>query len=262
MENQKIQELIQRFSAGVASDTDLKALEQLVASGTISLDDLEDLHLLEDQVNTMDTPLPSAELDDRFYRMLAVEKEKNKSFSWKHFFSWPEFAPTLAMASITLVLGLFAGYFFSAPTPSPRHDQIETLSQQVTDLREMMMFSLLEKGSATDRLKAVNLTQEMNEASVKVTNALIQTLNEDENVNVRLAALDALKPYVRNSQVRQALIRSIALQESPLVQISMAELMAALHEKSAVREFEKIVASDKTPEEVKQKIRESIQVLI
>jgi hypothetical protein len=136
------------------------------------------------------------------------------------------------------------------------------LSQQVSDLQEMMMLSLLEKGSATERLKAVNLTQEMDEASIKVTNALIQTLNQDENVNVRLAALEALKPYATDSSVREALIRSIGRQESPLVQISLAELMVALQEKSAVKEFEKIVESDNTPPEVRSKIRESMKVLI
>ena len=68
--------------------------------------------------------------------------------------------------------------------------QIDALSQQVTELQEMMMLSMLEKGSATERLKAVGLTREMDEASKKVTNALIETLNHDENVNVRLAALD------------------------------------------------------------------------
>jgi hypothetical protein len=102
----------------------------------------------------------------------------------------------------------------------------------------------------------------MNEASMKVTNALIQTLNQDENVNVRLAALDALKPYARDSSVRAALIRSISKQESPLVQISLAELMVALQEKSAVKEFEKIVESDSTPADVKKRIKENMEVLI
>jgi hypothetical protein len=161
-----------------------------------------------------------------------------------------------------LLVGILAGYFLRYPTASPKDQQIERLSEQVSDLQEMMMLSLLETGSTTDRLKAVNLTQEMNDASRKVTNALIHTLNQDENINVRLAALEALKPYATDSSVREALIHAIAQQESPLVQISLAELMVALQEKSAVNEFEKIVESDKTPAEVKKKLKESIDVLI
>jgi hypothetical protein len=166
------------------------------------------------------------------------------------------------MASVVLLLGVAAGYLLRPSEAPGGSEQIEALSQQVSELQEMMMLSLLEKGSATDRLKAVSLTREMDEASKKVTSALIHTLNQDENVNVRLAALEALKPYVTDSSVREALVRSIANQESPLVQVSLAELMVALQEKAAVKEFEKIVESENTPADVRQKIRQSIEVLI
>jgi hypothetical protein len=46
------------------------------------------------------------------------------------------------------------------------------------------------------------------------------------------------------------------------VQISLAELMAALQEKSALKEFEKIVESDNTPADVKKRIKENLEVLI
>jgi len=126
----------------------------------------------------------------------------------------------------------------------------------------MMMINMLEKESATERLKAVSLTQGMDEASNKVTNALLQTLNGDENVNVRLAALEALKPYVKDEFVRASLIRSIPEQESPLVQIALAELMVAIQEKSSVKALEKVLHSNKTPRDVKKRIKQSIEVLI
>ncbi len=95
----------------------------------------------------------------------------------------------------------------------------------------------------------------MDQASEKVTGALLQTLNNDENVNVRLAALDALRPYVKNSEVRQDIIRSIAKQQSPLVQVALAELMVELQDKSSVKELEKILNNKKTPLDVKEKNR-------
>jgi hypothetical protein len=261
MEKDEIKGLILRYNAGEETESDRNDLEALLNAGVISLGDFDDLQLLQTQILGIKLPEPSPELDRRFYKMLAAEKGKGKAFSWKHFFSWPEFAPKLAMASATLMVGLVAGYLLSSSRSIPNSDQIQNLSQQVSDLQEMMMLSLLEKESATDRLKAVNLTQEMSDASLKVTNALIRTLNEDENVNVRLAALDALTAYVSNSQVREALVRSIANQESPLMQVALAEVMVALREKSSVKEFEKIITSEKVPAEIKKKIRESIQEL-
>ena len=78
------------------------------------------------------------------------------------------------------------------------------------------MLNMLEKESTSERLKAVNLTQGMDNASEKVVEALLQTLNNDPNVNVRLSALEALFPYASNPKVREGLIQSISQQESPL----------------------------------------------
>jgi hypothetical protein len=258
MEQEKIQELIMKYNEGQADPSEIKMIEQLIEDGTIDLSHLHELKAMEEQLVRMESPIPSTELDDRFYRMLRDIKKEGKGFSWASFFSWPEFAPKLAFASVTLLVGFFVGYLF---VPSPQSNQeVAVLSKEISDLKEMMMFSLLEKESATDRLKAVSLTNEMS-ASDKVTNALIKTLNSDDNINVRLAALDALKPYASSGKVREELVRSIANQESPLVQVALADLMVALQEKSSVKEFEKILKSERTPKEVKKRIEESIKTM-
>ena len=262
MEKERIQFLLARLDSGMTTEAERHEIEQLLEAGLIDLRDMPTLSRLDTQIMDMDSPAPSPSLDQNFYAMLGKEKTHRASSGWPRFFSWPEFAPKFAIASATLIIGLVAGYLFRSPASATDDQRIMALSHQVSELQEMMMLSLLERGSATDRLKAVHLTQEMSDASRKVTNALIQTLNQDENVNVRLAALDALKPYATDSSVREALIHSITKQESPLVQISLAELMVALQERSAVKEFEKIVESEKIPEEVRKRIRKSIDVLI
>lgn len=260
MEKARIQELISKYNAEHASAAEIQEIEKLLESGQIELEDLHEVSKLESAVTNIGFPEPSGDLDHRFYQMLALEKRSKSSFSWREFFSWPQLAPKLALASVMLIIGISLGYFIKPEASS--NTQIAELSQQVVDLKEMMMLSMLEKESATERLKAVSLTSEMNSASQKVTNALLETLNNDENLNVRLAALEALKPYGRNSEVRQALIRSIANQQSPLVQVALAEAMAQLQVKSSVKELEKILESDKTPADVKSRIKQSIDILI
>jgi hypothetical protein len=258
MEQEKIQELIMKYNEGQADPSEIKMIERLIEEGAIELSQLQGLQLLEEQVLKIESPIPTTDLDDRFYRMLSSMKKEGKGFSWASFFSWPEFAPKLAFASVTLLIGLGVGYLF---LPSPKsNNEVTILREEILDLKEMMMFSLLEKESATDRLKAVSLTSEMS-ASNKVTTALLQTLNHDDNINVRLAALDALKPYANNSKVREGLVRAIANQESPLVQAALAELMVELQEKSSVKELEKILKSDRTPKEVKKQIEEGIKTI-
>lgn len=258
MEAEKIQELLFRYNSGQAGPQDIKVLETLIAEGYIQLEDIDGFEKLEGHILAMETPEPPPSLNDRFYQMLRDEK-KTAAPGWRASFNWNALMPRFAFAALTLLLGLTAGYLLRSP--AQKEQQIEALGQEISELKEMMMLSMLEKESATDRLKAVNLTQDMDQASIKVTGALLQTLNNDENVNVRLAALDALKPFTKDSQIREALIRSIANQKSPLVQVALAELMAALQEKGAVGELQKLLKDSETPSDIKKKIQESIQVI-
>lgn len=259
MEQERIEELLVTYNEGQADPSEIKLIEQLIEAGRIELSQLHELSQLEEQVMKLEAPVPSTELDDNFYQMLKTMKAKNKGFSWGNFFSWPELAPKLAFASVTLILGFLGGYLLF-PSPSSNKEVTE-LKGEVLEMKEMIMLSMLERESATERLKAVSLTNDMSSVSEKVTNALLQTLNNDENINVRLEALEALKPFVRDSRIRAELVRSISKQQSPLVQVALAELMVELQEKSSVKELQKILKSERTPQEVKKRIEESIKTM-
>ena len=263
MKTERIKELVDKYNAMLADPAELKEIEQLIEKGIIDIDDLHELHAVEERVFAIESPAPSLSLDDKFYDMLQKEKRPANTFSWKNFFAWPDLAPRLAFASVTLILGLAAGYYLRTPeTVEQPIASVDDVKKELSDLKELMMLSLLEKESVTERLKAVSLTQEMDQASQKVTGALIETLNNDSDVNVRLASLDALRVYSGDSKVREELIRSIAKQESPLVQIALAELMAQLQVKSSAKELEKILKNENTPTDVRKKIEESLKLLI
>jgi len=140
--------------------------------------------------------------------------------------------------------------------------QLDTLSVEMQQMREMMMLSMLEKPSATERLKAVNLTSQINQADEKVITALLTTLNNDENTNVRLATIDALLNYADYPEVRQGLVEAIVQQQSGMVQIALAETMVALKEKSSVEELRKLLEYNHLEDGVKERISESISALI
>jgi hypothetical protein len=253
MENKAIEELIAKYNEGAADPAEIQLLEQLIEAGKVHLSQLIDLDALHNQVLQLENQQPSLYVDDQFYKMLANEKQVKSST-----LAMPMYQ-RLAIAAGLVVCGFFIGYLLQS---NSGQKEVAELTEQVRDMKEMMMLSLLEKESAAQRLKAVSLTNEMDQVSDKVTNALFATLNSDENVNVRLAALDALKPYVRDSNVRSGLVASISKQDSPLVQVAMAELMVALQEKKSVDALKQLLENENTPKEVKTKISESIDVLI
>ncbi len=258
MEQNKIDDLIAKYNEGLADPSEVQQLERLIEEGRVDLTQLRHLDMLEERLVAIQDPSPSLRLDDQFYHMLSKEKQAPRQSFTFTLPSWQWLAPRLAFSVVLIAAGFASGYLMRGSDKS----EVQMLSQEVSELKEAMMLSMLQKESATDRLKAVSLTSEMDRASRKVTEALFETLNQDESVNVRLAALEALKMYSKDGKVREGLIRSIAQQESPLVQVALAELMGALQLKKSVKEFDSILKSDKTPEEVKTKIKENINVLI
>jgi hypothetical protein len=259
MEQTKINELLAKCNAGLADAAEIKAIEQLIELGKIELAQLQELSQLDSQISQFDSGSPSTRLDVQFYSALAQEKKQNEKRSFSLTIDWNSLFPRLALAASLLIAGLVGGYLLKSPS---QDKSVVQLTQQVGELKEMIMLSMLEKESATERLKAVSLTSDMNQVSKKVTTALFKTLNGDENVNVRLAALDVLMNYAKDGEVRAELIKSISVQDSPLVQVALAELMVTLQEKKSVSELKKLLKSDKTPKEVKGKIEKSISVLI
>ncbi|MBX7126783.1 MAG: HEAT repeat domain-containing protein [Cyclobacteriaceae bacterium] len=256
MDAQTKQALIDRYNRGTATPADLVAIEQGLGNGSLLPEDLATASGLYELLQQMPDPEPSQAIDWSVQEMIANEREQltGRGAAWRQ-----GTMLRLAAAIALLVVGAGVGYWAATVKPDP---ELAALTKEVTSLRELMMFTMLEKPSASERLKAVSLSTEISDASNRVTTALLRTLNEDDNVNVRLAALDALKPYSADPGIRQALVESIGRQQSPLVQVALAELMAALQEKSSIDALRKLLESDSTPGPVKGKIKETINVLI
>jgi HEAT repeat protein len=80
-------------------------------------------------------------------------------------------------------------------------------------------------------------------------------------VNVRLAAVDAMRTFSDSSVARKGLTQSLGKQSSPLIQISIIDLLVELHEKQAVPAIRFLLASKDLDENVKKRIELALQQL-
>lgn len=268
MEDERVMELIAGYLAGSLNNAEKEEWNIKVAQGLINPEEVESFAAMYQLMGNMPIPEPSAALSHGFYTLLEKEKAqavkpvKGLSF-WEriHTLIQTEISVRqLALAAFLLLMGIAIGFWMS---PADRYQQqLSALSTEVRKTRELMMLTLLEQPSATERLKAVNLTNEFNQATDLVTHALLKTLNSDGNVNVRLAALDALLKYADNAAVREGLVNAIAHQESPLVQLALAEAMEKLQEKKSVNQLEELLKKEDLNEAVKKQVQQTIQTLI
>jgi hypothetical protein len=172
--------------------------------------------------------------------------------------------PRLAFSIVLVVTGLLIGYILPKPqrTAIAYNRQIDSLVLQVSEVKQLMMLSLLQNPSASQRIRAVSYSYEIDNVDQKVINALLKTLDEDPNVNVRLVTLEALAEFSDLPEVRAGLVRSITIQDSPIMQSAIADVMVRLQEKSSVPLLQELLKKNNLNQMVKINIENSISKLI
>lgn len=268
MNEEKKIELIMGHLEGTLDARQQAELQQALDQGLIAAHELAGLQQLQVQLSGLPEPEPSPLLREGFYEMLQEQKQlpPKPSPFWQTLGSWlsslngDRLVRQLAYSLVVLAVGVGFGYWLS-PARS-YENQLSTLTGEVQQMREMMMLTLLEQPSATERLRAVSLSTNLESADTRVIQALLQTLHHDPNVNVRLATIEALLPHASKPVVREGLIQSIAHQESPLVQIALADVMVALQEKRSVKHLQKLLHREELNGAVQAKVKQSIEVLL
>lgn len=117
--------------------------------------------------------------------------------------------------------------------------------------KQMLISRLSNQLSASDRYTAASSIAQLKNIDYDVLHILVKTMKSDPNINVRLAALEALSHFANESYVKEQLILSLTNQEDPIVQISLIELLTKMRERNIVQELEKLTEDDQTNEEVK-----------
>lgn len=137
-----------------------------------------------------------------------------------------------SLGVVLLVGGFASGYALR----SERDDlgEVADLRSEVLEMRKMVTVSLLKQQSASERLKGVSWSSQVTSPDPEFLSTLIYTLNYDSSVDVRLAAVDALARFAGNATVRQNLVKSLSRQDSPLVQITLIDLLVQLHERKSI----------------------------
>jgi len=177
-------------------------------------------------------------------------------------FLTPQLALQLGFSLLLVGLGWIIGYRMKSPAaPSVAYEQqIDTLAGQVEKMKQMMTLALITNSSATERIRAVSYTDGA-EADERVLEALFSTLNSDSNVNVRLVTLEALTQFAGDPLVRTELVKSLAHQDSPMVQIAMADVMVRFQEKRSVKALRELLKKENLNDLVKNKIEQTIKDL-
>ena len=209
-------------------------------------------------------PALQARFDDmlRQYEIDAREASMTQRSRPKDWLGWlMPWRPLVRFGLIAAVLciGALGGYWMKSRQENG--SEFVQLHDEVRGLSRLLTVSLLQQQSASERLRGVSWSYRLGEPDAEIIDTLIQILKYDPNVNVRLAALDALSRDTDRQTVRQELLESLPRQTSPMVQMAMVDLMVQLHEKGSLDALNRLMNNPKVNDDVRKKLAKSIQEL-
>lgn len=225
-------------------------------------DDMDKLISIESKIsNILEEDVPER-VNVSFRNMVQAEKQNSKKsltekINQKHI---PLAILIRVAASILLlIIGGFIGYFIQPASNSTT--DVSALKQEMVEMKNLVIFSLIKQESASERIKAVSYIKEISNPDPKLIETLFTTLNTDRNVNVRLAAAQALSKYKDNKEITRGIVKSLAIQTEPLVQIMLINLAVESGSSDVAPELNKLLQRSDLMDEVKIYAKKGINTL-
>jgi hypothetical protein len=166
----------------------------------------------------------------------------------------------IAAGIALLVVGGGAGYGVRA-SQSQGTSELSQLRGEVSGMRQLIALSLLQQQSASERLRGVSWAYRVESSDTEVLSALVSAVNHDPNINVRLAAVDALHPFASSPTTRDAAMQALPKENAPIVQVALIDLLVDLKEKEALKELERMASDDATDTSVRQHAKWALERL-
>ena len=218
---------------------------------------------------------PSPMLRSRFEAMLNAYEEgksekavlaaerRNAGAGWN---LWAWMRAPLAQAAFAMIF-LAAGFLIARHMDADHRNadntqELVALHKELSSTRQLVALSLLQQQSAGERLQGVTWSTRVGgQPDPEILGALLHTLRYDASVDVRLAALDALRHYGDQSQVRSGLVDALQRQQSPLVQIALIDLLVELRDFDAVQHLKSFEQTPNLNPAVRQRVQWGVRQL-
>lgn len=253
IDREKLESMIIDYIDGKLNTIDRQSVERQLMQNADAYRVYEQLKEVIGLMDRSEQLIPSSNLGKNFQKALA-EEAKPKKVVLMHT-AWYRAAAAVAL----LIVGGGIGYFIS--TQMTREKEMLALKKEMEITRQLVLSQLSDDQSASMRLTGVKAAYESvagNKPDDAIVDALIVTMNGDDNSNVRLAAIEALSHFVHEPKVKSALIGSLTSQTDPIVQITLIQLMVQLKELEAIKSLQQIIDREESLPAVKDEAHAGI----
>ncbi len=267
----EIQQLVVDYLSGNLATEARTKFEKHTAECESCRAELERLNAVWHAFAHVPEEAPSAEMSARFYAMLEAYKQGMQQSPSKRSLRariagilenwWPKKpAVQFALSLCLLMSGVLIGGVSNMRILGG--GEMAKLRMEMTEMRQMFTISLLNQSSSSERLRGVSICSQIKKPSATLLETLVSALDTDENVNVRLAAVDALYLFSDLPDVRTALVRSMSRQTSPMVQVALIDLLVHIKEQRALDALRELIINNNIHPIVKDRAELGLQQII
>ncbi|NJC27597.1 HEAT repeat domain-containing protein [Neolewinella antarctica] len=233
-------------------------ITDLLANNTTLAAELAELRAMRTSLAGLEDLEPSAMTDQRFAAVLAatvaetaeqaatttengsivrrmreVSSAKNtsgrmRSLSWK-----------IAAVAAAIALIFTAGRYYEGGSALDADRELAAT--------RTLMLDLMNDNRTSARIRATTVTLNMPTADPVTTQNLGYLLRNDNNANVRLAALDALRRFVDDPGVRDELLAAIAESPPDVVRFELIETLVRARDSRVLPYLQELIDTDSTP---------------
>jgi hypothetical protein len=234
MNGSDVNALVLEYLGGHLGADREEALKSLLAQHGYTAEELDDLRETYARLDELPIPAASREMTERFYQMLEAHKGQAvvgpgrfvDLMVWLRDRCDHRFFARIACGLVLLGIGWSLG---SWSAPNERYEQrLDDVTAEIREVKGMMAYAMLSQSSSGERLRTINQIKTCGAVNEGMIAVLLNMLRRDPNVNVRLVALETLAAQTDRPTVRQGLVESLSQQESPLVQLALADVLFSL----------------------------------
>jgi len=237
---------------GLLSAADEQRLSEHLATCTACRAEAQTMTAIWDDMGAFDPDVPHARMRARFHAALAVYEERATRGAIERLLEriWPE-RPALqaALALTLLVLGAGIGRGW----PSSADAEIAALRGEIRTVG----LALLDHQSASERLLGVAWSRRA-DPGPQVIDALLERVERDTNLNVRLAAVEALRARLDVPEVGAGLASALDREAAPLMQVTLAVALLEAGDAAAFAAVRRMLAREELDPAVREYVADAM----
>lgn len=262
MNCKEVIEILPEYLEKSLNKNDLNMVEIHLSNCKSCTDDLDKLKMIEGMLSQVNEEEPPKHLEFSIRQMIEDEKKSIK-LSLKDRIDQKHISLSIIMkVAAGLLLMITSGFVgYNIKSTGNSSEEVISMKHEMVEMKNLVILSLIKQESASERIKAVSYIKEISQPDPKLIETLFNTLNTDRNVNVRLAAAQALSKYQNNKDISKGIVKSLEIQTEPLVQIMLINLAVQSGDTDAAPELTKLLQRSDLMDEVKVYAKKGIQSL-